>query len=192
MHCVRTDGRLLELGRDVAPGGLRAEMLRQVPLDQHAYIVERLERHDAGDDQRPRKRARPIQPFLPWLCDANLAEPSLCVVPDVGNWSAPRVMAHFTGVIHDRQRAADPEHNHGQDDQQGDLHGDLANAGPPTYPGPPNYRGSNEPNVNAPAPALPPAGRPCVSGPGWPGHGGQDAKRASGLPAYPVLIRAIL
>ncbi len=44
------------------------------------------------------------------------------------------MMVALTGVVHDRQGAAGPEHNHGQDNQQGGLHGDLANAGPRLTP----------------------------------------------------------
>ncbi len=63
-----------------------------------------------------------------------LAASSLCMEPDVGDWSAPCVMAALTGVVHDREGAADTEHNHGQDNQQGGLHGDLAKAGPRLTP----------------------------------------------------------
>jgi hypothetical protein len=70
------------------------------------------------------------------------------MVPDVGIWSAPCVMAALAGVVHNREGASGPEHNYGQDNQQWVLHGDLASAGP-RLPSP-NYRGSNEPNVNAP------------------------------------------
>ena len=60
-----------------------------------------------------------------------LAVPSLCVVPDVRNWSAPCMMAALARVVHNRQRAADPEHDRRQNKQYGGLHRDLATAGPP-------------------------------------------------------------
>jgi len=63
-----------------------------------------------------------------------LAVSSLCVVSDVGSRSAPCVMAALARVVHNRQGAADPEHNGHENNQQGGLHGDLANAAPPTYP----------------------------------------------------------
>jgi hypothetical protein len=56
--------------------------------------------------------------------------------------------ACFAGVVHHREGASGSKHNYGQDDQQWVLHGDLANAGPRLPL--PNYRVSNEPNVNAP------------------------------------------
>lgn len=56
------------------------------------------------------------------------------------------MMAALAGVVHNREGASGPEHNYGQDNQQWVLHGDLAKV--PDYR-PPNYRGSNEPNVNA-------------------------------------------
>ena len=43
-------------------------------------------------------------------------------------------MVALASVVHDRQGTAGPEHNHGQDNQQGGLHGDLANADPPDLP----------------------------------------------------------
>ncbi len=59
------------------------------------------------------------------------------------------MMAALARVVHNRQGAADPEHNRRENNQQGGLHGDLATAGPPNLPHRPNYRGSNEPTVNA-------------------------------------------
>ena len=47
----------------------------------------------------------------------DLAVLSLYMVPDVRNWSAPRVMTALTGVVQGRQCAADPEHNKRQNDQ---------------------------------------------------------------------------
>jgi hypothetical protein len=47
----------------------------------------------------------------------DLAVLSLYVVPDVRNWSAPRVMTALAGVVQGRQCAADPEHNKRQNDQ---------------------------------------------------------------------------
>ena len=44
------------------------------------------------------------------------------------------MMAALARVVHNRQGAADPEHNGHENNQQGGLHGDLANAAPPTYP----------------------------------------------------------
>jgi hypothetical protein len=58
-------------------------------------------------------------------------------------------MAALARVVHNRQGAADPEHNRRENNQQGGLHGDLATAGPPNLPRRQNYRGSNEPTVNA-------------------------------------------
>ena len=59
------------------------------------------------------------------------------------------MMAALARVVHNRQGAADPEHNRRENNQQGGLHGDLATAGPPNLPRRRNYRGSNEPTVNA-------------------------------------------
>jgi hypothetical protein len=59
------------------------------------------------------------------------------------------VMAALARVVHNREGAADPEHNRRENNQQGGLHGDLATAGPPNLPRRPNYRGSNEPTVSA-------------------------------------------
>ena len=60
------------------------------------------------------------------------------------------MMAALARVVHNRQGAADPERNRRENNQQGALHGDLATAGPPNLlPHRPNYRGSNEPTVNA-------------------------------------------
>ncbi len=58
-------------------------------------------------------------------------------------------MAALARVVHNRQGAADPEHNRRENNQQGGLHSDLATAGPPNLPSRPNYRSSNEPTVNA-------------------------------------------
>jgi len=58
------------------------------------------------------------------------------------------VTAALARVVHNRQGAADPERNRRENNQQGDLHGDLATAGPPNLPRQANYRGSNEPTVN--------------------------------------------
>ena len=71
--------------------------------------------------------------------------PNRCAV-DVGSWRAPGVMAALARVVHDRQGAACAEHDHREDNQQGGLHGDLANAGPQQSK---FNRGSNEPSVNA-------------------------------------------
>jgi len=46
------------------------------------------------------------------------------------------VMAALARVVHNRQGAADPEHNGHENNQQGGLHGDLANAAPPDLPRP--------------------------------------------------------
>jgi hypothetical protein len=40
------------------------------------------------------------------------------------------VMAALARVVHNREGAADPEHNRRENNQQGGLHGDLATAGP--------------------------------------------------------------
>jgi hypothetical protein len=47
----------------------------------------------------------------------DLAVPDLRVMADVGDWSAPCVLAALTGVIHDRQGAAGTDHDHREDDQ---------------------------------------------------------------------------
>jgi len=39
------------------------------------------------------------------------------VVPNVGDWSAPSVMAALAGVVHDRQTAARDEHNRDKDNR---------------------------------------------------------------------------
>ena len=57
------------------------------------------------------------------------------------------MMAALARVVHNCQRAADPEHNCNQGNQQGGLHRDLPNAAP-EHTGLPNYWGSNEPAVN--------------------------------------------
>jgi hypothetical protein len=44
-----------------------------------------------------------------------LAVSRLHVVPNVGDWSAPSVMAALAGVVHDRQAAAGNEHHHTHD-----------------------------------------------------------------------------
>jgi hypothetical protein len=46
-----------------------------------------------------------------------LAAASLCVVSDVGNRSAPRVMTTLAGVVHDRQGAAYTQCNNGDENQ---------------------------------------------------------------------------
>jgi hypothetical protein len=46
-----------------------------------------------------------------------LAVPGPCVVSDVGNWSAPCVMAALTAVVYDRQGAACTEYNRRDDNQ---------------------------------------------------------------------------
>ena len=60
-----------------------------------------------------------------------LTVPGPYVVSDVGNWSAPAVLAGLASFVHDCQRAAGHDHNRGEDDQQRRLHCDLATAGPP-------------------------------------------------------------
>ena len=62
-----------------------------------------------------------------------LTVPGPYVMSDVGNWSAPAVLAALASFVHDRQRAAGHGHdrNRGEDNQQGRLHCDLATAGPP-------------------------------------------------------------
>ena len=59
-------------------------------------------------------------------------------------------MAALARVVHNRQGAADPERNRRENNQQGGLHGDLANAVPRLTPSS-NYRGSNERTVNTAA-----------------------------------------
>ena len=46
-----------------------------------------------------------------------LAQSGLCVVPDVGSWSAPSVMAALARVVHNRQGAADPDDNRRENNQ---------------------------------------------------------------------------
>lgn len=41
------------------------------------------------------------------------------------------MMAALARVVHNRQGAAEPEHNRRENNRQGDLHGDLATTGPP-------------------------------------------------------------
>lgn len=53
-------GGLGELLFNVAPRRSRPAILRQVP-HQRAHVGEGLERHDRGDDQRLRQRARPVR-----------------------------------------------------------------------------------------------------------------------------------
>ena len=57
----------------------------------------------------------------------------LCVLPDVRSWSASSVMAALARVVHNRQGAADPEHNRRENNQQGGLHCDIATAALLTY-----------------------------------------------------------
>ena len=61
-----------------------------------------------------------------------LAAPSLCMEPDVGDWSAPCVMAALARVVHDRQDAAGSKHNDREHNKQRGLHTR------PRYCGPPN------------------------------------------------------
>jgi hypothetical protein len=101
------------------------------PLVKMSGFPESHETRVGGEISGHERPTRPILPSFLWLSDASLAAPSPCVVADVGNWSAPCVMAALAGAVHDRQGAACTEHNHREDDQQGGLHGDLATAGPP-------------------------------------------------------------
>ena len=110
-----------------------------------------------------------------------LAVPSLCVVPDVGSWSAPCVMAALARVVHNRQGAADPEHNRRENNQQGGLHGDLATAGPPNLPRRSNYRGSNEPTVNAPT-------TPCALPPQYLGLAAERASTSAASMSAPLTV----
>ena len=57
------------------------------------------------------------------------------------------MLADLAGVVHDRQ-SPDYEHRHGEDDQYGGFHCDLATAGPNTYQ-PRFFVVQNEPTVNA-------------------------------------------
>jgi hypothetical protein len=57
------------------------------------------------------------------------------------------MMAALARVVHNCQRAANPEHNCHQGNQPGGLHRNVPNAAPePT--GRPNYWGSNEPKLS--------------------------------------------
>jgi hypothetical protein len=42
---------------------------------------------------------------------------TFCVVPNGGHRSTPRVIAALAGLVHDRQSAADYEHDHNKDNQ---------------------------------------------------------------------------
>jgi len=57
------------------------------------------------------------------------------------------MLADLAGVVHDRQ-SPDYEHRHGEDDQYGGFHCDLANCGPQHLPTP-IFVVQNEPAVNA-------------------------------------------
>jgi hypothetical protein len=59
-------------------------------------------------------------------------------------------MAALAGVVHNRQGAAGDDHNRGEDNQQGGLHCDLANAGPPSLPVAEFNATLNEHPVNTP------------------------------------------
>jgi hypothetical protein len=61
-----------------------------------------------------------------------------------GHRSAPGVLLALAGIVHDRQ-SGDYEHRHGEDDQKGGFHCDLAAAGPRT---PLFFVVQNEPTVN--------------------------------------------
>jgi hypothetical protein len=54
--------------------------------------------------------------------------PRLYVVAYGGHRSAPGVLPALAGVVHDRQNP--DQHRHGEDDQYGGFHCDLATAGP--------------------------------------------------------------
>ena len=69
------------------------------------------------------------------------------MVPCVGHRGAPGVLRALAGVVHGRQ-SADYEHRHGEDNQYGGFHCDLATAGPNTYRH--DFSGfQNEPKMNA-------------------------------------------
>jgi hypothetical protein len=53
-------GGALEQPGQVVPGELGAILSRQMLLYQRAYVGERLECQQVGDDERPRQWARPI------------------------------------------------------------------------------------------------------------------------------------
>jgi len=92
----------------------------------------------------------------------SLASTPTATAASLGLWyaAAPSAVSlastALTGVVHDRQSAAGPEHSHGRDNQQGGLHGDLANAGPRLTPVLRIIAAQMNP-TNA-CPALPPAG----------------------------------
>jgi len=84
-------------------------------------MVEEDSQGGAIDLQRPRRdRGQQVDASRvggsPPLA-TRLAVSSLCVVPDVGSWSAPSVMAALARVVHNRQGAADPEHNRRENNQ---------------------------------------------------------------------------
>jgi len=60
---------LLELRGDVAPGRPLPVFRRQVSHEL-AHVGQRLERHDRGDDQGPRKGPRPVRTLTQHGCDA--------------------------------------------------------------------------------------------------------------------------
>ena len=57
--------------------------------------------------------------------------PSLYVLPDGEHRIAPRVIAALTSLVHDRQSAADYQHNRCKGNNQGSPHCDLRYCGAP-------------------------------------------------------------
>jgi len=57
--------------------------------------------------------------------------PNVYLVPFGGGRSAPRVRAALAGVVHDRQGAAEYQHNRRKGNNQGSPHCDLRYCGAP-------------------------------------------------------------
>src|SRR5271168_3004378 len=72
----------------------------------------------------------------------------LCVVPDVGAWSTPRVMAALAGVVHNRKGTGGYQHNRRENDPNRGFHSNLPTT---RTPNPVTVRinySSNEPTVD--------------------------------------------
>lgn len=59
---------------------------------------------------------------------------NLCMVPDVGAWSTPRVMAALAGVVHNREGTGGYQHNRREKDPNRGLHRNPPYYADPRYP----------------------------------------------------------
>jgi hypothetical protein len=118
------------------------------------------------------------------------AVPSLHVVPDIGHLSAPCVMVALAGIVHDREAAADHEHNRAEDNQQGGLMWMTSGAAAPQAYWPLNYPNfSNERTMNAPEPSHHPKVPAHI---GHSGRGGRFLPILIGSPTAVAIMPAPL